>query len=164
MLVWVIAEESVALPDRQKELLSIIVGSFDAYFVDKIPTILPSLYAAIEEHGVDAEGIYRLSGNFTIIKALCEQCYYEDALDFAGAEVHALAGTVKTILREMNPPLCTFKLYDKFLACAANENLVEQSQMLLDVLAKLPSANFENMFLLIQHLKKFGVVPRHHYS
>ena len=150
------AEEAVKLSERHKDMLCIVVESFDGYFVDKIPRILQALIAAIEERGVETEGIYRLSGNFLAVKALCEQCFEDDTLNFSESDVHELTGAIKFILRDMNPPLLTFDLYDRFLESVSSDEDSEHPDAIAPVLQDLPDKNFRELYLLIQHLRRFA--------
>ncbi len=154
-MLWVVAESCVALNDRQKQLLSIVIGSFDAYFVDKIPNVLRTLISAIEDRGLEHEGLYRLSGNVATVKSIGEQCFYDDTIDLAQASVHELTGVVKFILRDMNPPLLTFQYYEEFIASVSDEDDSSNIEHIVPVLLKLPNSNFSDLYMLISHLKRY---------
>ena len=63
------------MSDRCKELLTIVVGSFSAFYEDKVPILLKKLVTAVEDIGIESEGLYRLSGNISNIKALVTQSF-----------------------------------------------------------------------------------------
>ena len=136
------------------DLLSIVVGSFEAFFDDNVPVILSSLMAAIEDHGLETEGIYRLSGNLNNIKSLCEHCYFDDQHDLSNAGIHELTGAVKLILREMYPPITTFIFYQEFLDAVSGDDEAQYADYLLPVLSQIPDTNFAILYNLMQHLKK----------
>lgn len=141
---------------RHKELLSIVIESLGGFFIDKAPSILRPLIEAIEDRDLNADGIYRLSGNSLNIRNLCEQCYFEDLPDFSTADIHELTGTVKTILRDMTPPLLTFNRYYAFIQAVTSEDERLHEKNMTVLLRKIPDLNFSILYYLAQHLRKLG--------
>jgi RalA-binding protein 1 len=73
------------------------------------------------------EGIYRLSGSSTVIKGLKERFNHEGDVNLLQLDErwdpHAIAGLLKTYLRELPTPLLTRELHMRFLAVIGeNEN------------------------------------------
>lgn len=88
-----------------------------------IPRIVLECIQIIEQKGMDLEGIYRLSGNAGSIQRL--RFFYNNYEDFwidpnyeDWSDVHVITGALKLYFRELQDPLFTFALYDKFMASA----------------------------------------------
>ncbi|ELR13955.1 PH domain containing protein [Acanthamoeba castellanii str. Neff] len=87
-----------------------------------IPILVRKCAEHIRAHGMEAEGIFRVSGEQIDIVALKQE--FESASDpstitFAdNIDVHAVSGLMKMFFRELNPPLMTFDLYSDFMAAA----------------------------------------------
>jgi len=65
------------------------------------------------------EGIFRISGSASDITRLRDQLDRGKSPSEVFAEtrdIHAVTGLLKQFLRELTEPLCTFALYDAFLA------------------------------------------------
>ena len=144
------------MSDRCKELLTIVVGSFSAFYEDKVPILLKKLVTAVEDIGIESEGLYRLSGNISNIKALVTQSFENPHQDFSTVgEINELTGLMKFILREMVPPLLTYKYYDQFIASVNGENDELNKNRIFKVLKTIPNSTFSNIYLLFRHLQRF---------
>jgi Rho GTPase-activating protein RGD1 len=86
-----------------------------------LPYIVAQCVIAIDQFGLQTEGIYRISGGATTISKLKYLFESEpDNVDFrtpAGfyEDIHAVAGILKTFLRELPEPLLTRAFYDNFI-------------------------------------------------
>lgn len=73
-------------------------------------------------------------------------------------DVHVIASTLKSYLRELPEPLLTYKLYNEWMTlmtCPENQRL----KLAHDILKKLPSANKDNLTYLIHFLAKLSKHP-----
>ncbi len=147
--------EDVPINERGAEFLATVAASFNAYYDDRIPLALQKLVVAIEDRGVETEGIYRLSGSHTKIKTIQEQCFDLHTSELiTDADIHDLTGAMKAILREMVPPLLTYDLYDRLLASVANPDETQHTVKLMEVLYALPDKNFAKAYFVFQHLQR----------
>jgi hypothetical protein len=73
--------------------------------------------------------------------------------DLTHLDMHELTGTVKAILRSMEPPLLTYELYEKFLS---GLSLKEEHRLsaLLETMGRLPKPHRRGLEFLIRHLRK----------
>ena len=155
-LAWTALHEELDILRRQSEWVATLAARREAYFADKIPRVLHNVLGCIEKRGVDVEGLYRLSGSASSIKQLYERIFKDDNFDPAEVDdIHDLTGLVKLVLREMNPPLLTFSLYDDFVN-AAGKHPSEQAVAIQEVVQRMPRANFEKMDTLLKHLRLVG--------
>ena len=150
-LKWIPIDEDLDLDVRHREVVVQVVEEHGAHFADKLSPILATMMASIEKKGIKHEGLYRLSGSSVNVKALKAAALAGEVHTFDHVlDVHELTGTVKMILREMNPPLLTFSLYDRILLAARSKN----SSKWVGLLAALPRTNWKILSSIIQHLKR----------
>ncbi|KAK6442354.1 Rho GTPase activating protein [Oleoguttula sp. CCFEE 5521] len=114
-----------------------------------VTTDLPAVfYRCIEyltvKHAIAEEGIFRLSGSNTVIKALRERFNSEGDVDLVSDgtyyDIHAVASLLKLYLRELPASILTRELHMDFLSClemGPREKVVQ-----LNILVhRLPTAN-----------------------
>ncbi|KAJ3501668.1 hypothetical protein NLJ89_g9235 [Agrocybe chaxingu] len=103
------------------------------------------------------EGIYRLSGSSAVIKSLKDRFNNEGDVDLLASDEywdpHAIAGLLKSFLRELPSSILTRDLHLKFLAVIVDfvdpqERIKELSQLI----AALPLANYSLLRALTAHL------------
>lgn len=64
---------------------------------------------------IDTEGLFRRSGNLNTINDMKKRVNAGDVIDFKDVDTHAIAGLLKTFLRDLKEPLLTFELYDEIV-------------------------------------------------
>ena len=64
---------------------------------------------------IDTEGIFRRSGNTTRINELKRKINSGEDVQLMKEDTHAVAGLLKTFLRELEEPLLTYELYDEII-------------------------------------------------
>lgn len=69
---------------------------------------------------IDTEGLFRRCGNLTVINDIKRRVNTGEAVDLKDVDTHAVAGLLKTFLRELNEPLLTFELYDEIVRFLGN--------------------------------------------
>lgn len=84
-----------------------------------IPSIVEVCIGIVEKSGMDSVGIYRLSGNSSLIQKFRFQ-YNEDPskIDYESedwSDVSVITGSLKLYFRELVNPLMTFEKYDAFI-------------------------------------------------
>ncbi|XP_051899283.1 SH3 domain-binding protein 1-like [Pristis pectinata] len=109
------------------------------------------------EKGMKEEGLFRLAAAASVLKRL------KSALDGGSfdpqefnSDSHAVAGALKSYLRELPQPLMTFDLYDEWFQAASEKDLPKQIERLRDVCAKLPAEFYNNLRYLIKFLAKLA--------
>ncbi|XP_043388736.1 rho GTPase-activating protein 9 isoform X3 [Chelonia mydas] len=114
---------------------------------DTVPRFVRLCVEAVEKKGLDADGIYRVSGNLAVIQKLrfavdreravtsdgryvfpeqpCQgRARPEERLSLADPEwddVHVVTGALKLFFRELPEPLVPFALFDAFVAAVSKD-------------------------------------------
>jgi hypothetical protein len=113
-------------------------------------------------HGLYSEGLYRKSGVSSKIKELQKKMNEPGEIDYESYNVHVLANTLKTFLRDLPEPLLTFDRYDDFLRAADLSDETDRVQTLLSLIKKLPPAHHALLERLVFHLAR--VAQREEYN
>ncbi|GBE86392.1 predicted protein [Sparassis crispa] len=102
------------------------------------------------------EGIYRLSGSSAVIKALKDRFNTEGDIDLLSSDEywdpHAIAGLLKTFLRDLPSSILTRDLHLRFLAVIDFVDPQERIKELSRLIASLPIANYSLLRALTAHL------------
>lgn len=91
-----------------------------------LPLIVAQCVIAIDQFGLDVEGIYRKSGSASTIAKLKQFFDFEpEVVDFRTesgffGDIHAVAGILKQFLRELPEPLLTRAFYPEFVRVSGN--------------------------------------------
>jgi len=124
----------------------------------EIPVIVSDSLAFIEKHGIDAEGIFRLSGSKLKLEEL--RSIYdkgEVATLTDDIEVHAITGLLKQFIRELPDPIFPFNLYNDVISCFDSEKSLVDYVRFKELLKKLPIVNRKILFHLFKLLKKISL-------
>lgn len=79
-----------------------------------IPPIVRKCVDCLSITGViDTEGLFRRSGTYTVINDIKRRVNAGENVDFADVDTHAIAGVLKSFLRDLSEPLLTYELYDE---------------------------------------------------
>uniref|UniRef100_A0A673MJU4 Rho GTPase-activating protein 18-like n=1 Tax=Sinocyclocheilus rhinocerous TaxID=307959 RepID=A0A673MJU4_9TELE len=93
----------------------------------KVPLILQHLISHIEEQGLDTEGVLRIPGAATRVKAVChelEHKFYEGVFPWESLKQHDTASLLKLFIRELPYPLLTVEYFNAFVSLQALNLLV----------------------------------------
>ncbi|KAK9374482.1 uncharacterized protein V1513DRAFT_400641 [Lipomyces chichibuensis] len=150
---------------------TIVVGVFgitlaqaiEISYIAKGEVKLPSVVCRCIEY-LDAkdaakeEGIFRLSGSSTVIRALKERFNTDADVDLledgAHYDVHAVAGLLKLYLRELPTNVLTDDLKVEFVQSVEIQNRQSRLDMLYILLRQLPPENFSLLKALSRFLIK----------
>ncbi|XP_018417065.1 PREDICTED: rho GTPase-activating protein 17 isoform X1 [Nanorana parkeri] len=112
------------------------------------------------ETGMKEEGLFRIAAGASKLKKLkaALDCSTSQLEEFY-SDPHAVAGALKSYLRELPEPLMTFSLYDEWIAAGNVPDQNTKLQSLWVVCQNLPKPNFENFRYLVKFLAKLS-----HYS
>ncbi|XP_066932708.1 rho GTPase-activating protein 45-like isoform X2 [Clytia hemisphaerica] len=139
-----------------------------------IPYIMEKCIDTLDEIGLGAKGLYRVSGVKSKVEKLCQQ--FETGghlidLTSTHQQPQLIASVLKLYLRQLPEPLLTFKLYQPFIDLAKESGPIKLSDLdelddqhasqyeevikkVHDIVKRLPSANFYTAGKLIRHLKR----------
>jgi hypothetical protein len=80
-----------------------------------VPRFLTQCIAFLDEHGMDQEGLYRISGSSTDIENARAKYNRGGVVEFRASDVHLVSGLLKLWLRDLREPLCTYGLFNEFI-------------------------------------------------
>ncbi|XP_072846507.2 rho GTPase-activating protein 44 isoform X8 [Pogona vitticeps] len=105
------------------------------------------------ECGMQEEGLFRVAPSASKLKKLkaALDCCVVDVQEYS-ADPHAIAGALKSYLRELPEPLMTFELYEEWIQASNIQDQDKRLQALWNALEKLPKANYNNLRYLIKFL------------
>uniref|UniRef100_A0A8D1Y951 Rho GTPase-activating protein 44 n=1 Tax=Sus scrofa TaxID=9823 RepID=A0A8D1Y951_PIG len=109
------------------------------------------------ECGMQEEGLFRVAPSASKLKKLkaALDCCVLDVQEYS-ADPHAIAGALKSYLRELPEPLMTFELYDEWIQASNIQEQDKRLQALWNACEKLPRANHNNIRYLIKFLSKLS--------
>uniref|UniRef100_A0A671RAU6 Rho GTPase-activating protein 44 n=1 Tax=Sinocyclocheilus anshuiensis TaxID=1608454 RepID=A0A671RAU6_9TELE len=107
------------------------------------------------ECGMQEEGLFRVAPSASKLKKLKASldCGVMDVQEYS-ADPHAIAGALKSYLRELPEPLMTFELYDEWIQASNIQDMDKRLQDLLCTCEKLPADNLNNFRYLVKFLAK----------
>ncbi|XP_063749659.1 rho GTPase-activating protein 44-like isoform X1 [Eleginops maclovinus] len=107
------------------------------------------------ECGMQEEGLFRIAPSASKLKKLKASldCGVLDVQEYS-ADPHAIAGALKSYLRELPEPLMTYELYNDWIQASNIQDQDKRLQALLNACEKLPPANNNNFKYLIKFLSK----------
>ncbi|XP_042745890.1 SH3 domain-binding protein 1 isoform X2 [Lagopus leucura] len=107
--------------------------------------------------GMKEEGLFRLAAGASVLRKLKSSLASgSNALEEFYSDPHAVAGALKSYLRELPEPLMTFKLYDEWIKVASLKDVDNQVQSLRDTCSHLPQDSYNNLRYLIKFLAKLA--------
>ncbi|XP_072524092.1 SH3 domain-binding protein 1 [Salminus brasiliensis] len=103
--------------------------------------------------GLREEGLFRLAAAASVVKKL-KNSLDSGTVDHSefSTDPHAVAGALKSYLRELPEPLMTFELYNDWFKAAGEKEIDDKLEQLRAVLKKLPQQNYNNLRYLVQFL------------
>ncbi|XP_074420939.1 rho GTPase-activating protein 9 isoform X2 [Larus michahellis] len=141
-----------------------------------VPRFVRLCVEAVEERGLDVDGIYRVNGNLSVIQKLRfavdreravtsdgryvfpEQLSQEERLSLADPEwsdVHVVTGALKLFFRELPEPLVPYGLFDSFIEAVKLPDPQEQVERVAELVQSLPPPNYATLRYLLAHLCRF---------
>ncbi|KAE8579072.1 hypothetical protein XENTR_v10023892 [Xenopus tropicalis] len=109
------------------------------------------------ETGMKEEGLFRIAAGASKLKKLkaALDCSTSQLEEFY-SDPHAVAGALKSYLRELPEPLMTFNLYEEWNHAGNIPDQNTKLQALWVVCQKLPKPNLENFRYLVKFLAKLS--------
>uniref|UniRef100_A0A8B9W3C9 SH3 domain binding protein 1 n=1 Tax=Bos mutus grunniens TaxID=30521 RepID=A0A8B9W3C9_BOSMU len=107
--------------------------------------------------GMKEEGLFRLAAGASVLKRL-KQTMASDprSLQEFCSDPHAVAGALKSYLRELPEPLMTFDLYDDWMRAASLKEPGARLEALQEVCSRLPHENLSNLRYLMKFLAQLA--------
>ncbi|XP_040395428.1 rho GTPase-activating protein 9 isoform X2 [Cygnus olor] len=138
-----------------------------------VPRFVRLCVEAVEERGLDVDGIYRINGNLSVIQKLRfavdqeravtsdgryvfpEQLCQEERLSLADPEwsdIHVVTGALKLFFRELPEPLVPYGLFNPFIEAIKLPDPQEQVQRVAELVQSMPPPNYATLRYLVAHL------------
>ncbi|XP_056116594.1 rho GTPase-activating protein 18 isoform X2 [Rhinichthys klamathensis goyatoka] len=119
----------------------------------KVPLILQQLISHIEEQGLDTEGVLRIPGAATRVKAICQELehkFYEGMFPWESLKQHDAASLLKLFIRELPYPLLTVQYFNAFASVLKLPTKKQQLQALNLLVLLLPEPNRDTLKALME--------------
>ncbi|MEQ2302617.1 Rho GTPase-activating protein 17 [Ameca splendens] len=109
------------------------------------------------ETGMKEEGLFRIAAGASKLKKLkaALDCSTSQLEEFY-SDPHAVAGALKSYLRELPEPLMTYQLYDEWIQASSVSDPDKRLQALWVVCDQLPKNNKNNLRYLVKFLAKLA--------
>ncbi|XP_037693868.1 rho GTPase-activating protein 12 isoform X5 [Choloepus didactylus] len=121
-----------------------------------VPKFVKLCIEHVEEHGLDVDGIYRVSGNLAVIQKLRFAVNHDEKLDLNDSkweDIHVITGALKMFFRELPEPLFTFNHFNDFVNAIKQEPR-QRVAAVKDLIKQLPKPNQDTMQILFRHLRR----------
>ncbi|KAF7245849.1 Rho GTPase-activating protein 12 [Varanus komodoensis] len=121
-----------------------------------VPKFVKLCIEHVEEHGLDVDGLYRVSGNLAVIQKLRFAVNHDEKLDLNDSkweDIHVITGALKMFFRELPEPLFTYSHFNDFVNAIKQEPR-QRVHAVKDLIKQLPKPNQDTMQVLFRHLKK----------
>ncbi|XP_057209579.1 rho GTPase-activating protein 18 isoform X3 [Triplophysa rosa] len=115
------------------------------------------LMSHIEEQGLDTEGVLRIPGAATRVKAVCqemEQKFYDGMFSWESLKQHDAASVLKLFIRELPFPLLTVEYFTAFLSVLKLPTKKQQLQALNLLVLLLPEPNRDTLKALMEFFQR----------
>ncbi|XP_072512085.1 SH3 domain-binding protein 1 isoform X1 [Notamacropus eugenii] len=107
--------------------------------------------------GMKEEGLFRLAAGASVLKRLKQtMALNPSSLEEFCSDPHAVAGALKSYLRELPEPLMTSELYEDWMRAASLKEPMARIEDLQEVCGKLPQENLCNLRYLIKFLARLA--------
>ncbi|XP_034417979.1 rho GTPase-activating protein 15 isoform X1 [Cyclopterus lumpus] len=122
-----------------------------------VPRFVHICLDAVDKRGLDADGIYRVSGNLATIQKLRFIVDQEEDLDLDQSQwedIHVVTGALKLFFRELPEPLFPFRFFQPFVEAVKIKESKLKVQAMKKLIKELPQPNQDTMKLLFNHLHR----------
>ncbi|XP_066483871.1 rho GTPase-activating protein 12 [Tiliqua scincoides] len=121
-----------------------------------VPKFVKLCIEHVEEHGLDVDGLYRVSGNLAVIQKLRFAVNHDEKLDLNDSkweDIHVITGALKMFFRELPEPLFTYSHFNDFVNAIKQEPR-QRVHAVRELIKQLPKPNQDTMQVLFRHLKR----------
>ncbi|KAM4796038.1 rho GTPase-activating protein 9 [Rhinophrynus dorsalis] len=140
-----------------------------------VPKFVRLCIEAVDERGLDADGIYRVNGNLATIQKLRfivdreravttdgrylfpEKLSQEEKLDLNSSEwedIHVITGALKMFFRELPEPLIPYSFFDAFVSAVQIQDIEERIETINELVSVLPEPNHDTLKYITSHLRR----------
>lgn len=123
----------------------------------RVPLIMQRLISHIEDEGLHTEGLLRVPGASTRVKAVCqelEQKFYDGLFPWETLKQHDAASLLKLFIRELPHPLLTVEYFSAFVSVLKFPTKKQQLQALNLLVLLLPESSRDTLKALLEFLQR----------
>ncbi|MCI4395672.1 hypothetical protein PGIGA_G00194620 [Pangasianodon gigas] len=123
----------------------------------RVPNILQQLISHIEKEGLDTEGILRVPGAATRVKAVCQELelkFYDGLFPWESLKQHDAVSVLKLFIRELPHPLLTAEYFSAFFSVLKFPTKKQQLQALNLLVLLLPASSRDTLKALLEFLQR----------
>eukprot|EP00730_Choanoeca_flexa_P000987 TRINITY_DN10430_c0_g1_i1.p1 TRINITY_DN10430_c0_g1~~TRINITY_DN10430_c0_g1_i1.p1 ORF type:complete len:1112 (+),score=245.70 TRINITY_DN10430_c0_g1_i1:96-3431(+) len=151
---------------RQQSVFGSSLAESIADGEDGVPVLVRRLCEAVERHGIETEGIYRLSGVKSRVEDLCARFESNPrAVNVDDEDSITLAAVLKLYLRQLPEPVVPLMMQPAMMALAKermddNDNPECEANCatkIADLVQSLPTVNAQTLAYLCGHLHRIGL-------
>ncbi|ODV92411.1 hypothetical protein CANCADRAFT_998 [Tortispora caseinolytica NRRL Y-17796] len=135
------------------------IGDLLDYEGGMVPYVVYHCIRAVDEFGLDSEGIYRINGDVAKIQALKQKFNvpWSQPGEFSSPDdyfndINNVSGLLKQYFREIPDPLLTNELYSAFIEGSKIQNETQRRDAIHTEVNKLPDPNYTTLRYLCFHL------------
>ncbi|KFW04545.1 SLIT-ROBO Rho GTPase-activating protein 2, partial [Fulmarus glacialis] len=146
----------------RKQVINISLSNRSGDSSQAIPLVVESCIRFISRHGLQHEGIFRVSGSqveVNDIKNAFERGEDPLAGDQNDHDMDSIAGVLKLYFRGLEHPLFPKDIFHDLIACVTMDNLQERALHIRKVLLNLPKTTLivmRYLFAFLNHLSQFS--------
>ncbi|XP_037345806.2 rho GTPase-activating protein 15 isoform X9 [Pungitius pungitius] len=122
-----------------------------------VPRFVRLCTDAVEKRGLDADGIYRVSGNLAVIQKLRFLVDHEEKLNLDRSEwedIHVITGALKLFFRELPEPLVPFGFFTDIVETVKMTDHMDRVDRLKCLVLNMPPPNHDTLQFMCCHLKR----------
>ncbi|KAF9184750.1 hypothetical protein BGZ51_003153 [Haplosporangium sp. Z 767] len=123
-----------------------------------IPLVVEKCIEAVDERGLDVEGIYRRSGMAAEARQLVQAYdtgYYPDLMDTSFyQDICSITSVLKQYLRSLPEPLIPYDLYPDFMEAIGLPQNDAKVGTFRELMEKMPYAHYATLKVLMEHLNR----------
>ncbi|XP_066532950.1 rho GTPase-activating protein 18 [Hoplias malabaricus] len=123
----------------------------------RVPLIMQRLISHIEEEGLHTEGLLRVPGSSTRVKAVCQELelkFYDGLFSWETLKQHDAASLLKLFIRELPHPLLTVEYFSAFVSVLKFPTKKQQLQALNLLVLLLPEPSRDTLKALLEFLQR----------
>ncbi|KAG1899468.1 Rho GTPase activation protein [Suillus fuscotomentosus] len=155
------SSQNSQIPDKGRPTFGVDLAEQMARDNVELPAILEKCCTAIEKHGLQSQGIYRISGMARKVASLKERLDKDiDSVNLDSEEwisdINNVTSVLKMWFRELPDPLLTSTLHQGFVEAAKIENDRLRHIRLHERVNDLPDPNYATLKYFLGHLHKIA--------
>ncbi|XP_016412911.1 rho GTPase-activating protein 27-like, partial [Sinocyclocheilus rhinocerous] len=121
----------------------------------RVPSFVEKCIRTVEKRGLGIDGLYRVSGNLSVIQKLRFKADHEDLdLEEGNWDIHVITGALKLFFRELQEPLFPYNLFNDFINGIKIPDYYNKIAHMRNLVRSLLPPNRETMEALFSHLRK----------